>query len=55
MQNSGRKQIKYKFPLIGNNGMSGIVSSLIADNNICLFRKKINNTSFTFVTPLSTN
>ncbi len=32
--------------------MSGIMSSLIAGDNVCLFRKNVNNLPLTFVTPL---
>jgi hypothetical protein len=38
-----------------NDRVSGIISSLAANDNVGLIRKKINNLSFSFVTPLRTD
>ena len=52
MKDSGRKKIQNEFSLIGYYRMSCIVATLVADNNISLFGKKINDPSFSLVTPL---
>ena len=38
-----------------NDRVSGIISSLAANDNVGLIREKIDNLSFSFVTPLGTD
>ena len=54
MKYSRGQQIKNEFSLISYNGMTGVITTLISDNDICVFRKKINDAALAFVTPVST-
>jgi len=40
---------------IENNGVAGIVTTLVAGNDISLLTQKIRDLSFTFIAPLTTN
>ena len=53
MKDSRWDQIQYKFALISNNGMSGIVASLIPHDYICLSGKKIDHPAFSFISPVN--
>jgi hypothetical protein len=55
MKNSRRNQVEDKFFLAYDDGVAGVVSALIADNDITLFAEKIGDFAFSFIAPLGTD
>ena len=54
VKDSGREKIQDEFSLVGYDCVAGIVAALIADNNIRLLGKQVNDSSLSFITPVNT-
>ncbi len=55
VENSRWDKVQDSLFAFNNKGVSCVVTPLEADDNICIFRIKINYLSFSLVTPLSPN
>ena len=51
-ENAGRDKVEDVFVLADNDGVSGIVAALAADNEVGTLCQVVNNLAFAFVTPL---
>ena len=54
-QYCGRQQVKDEFAFVVDDGVSCVVSALIADDDVLLLRKQIDHSALAFVTPVDTN
>ena len=54
IKHAGWKEMKGKFAVVVNNGMSCITSALKAYNNVRLLGKHIRNLALAFIAPVST-
>ncbi len=52
VENARRNQMQDMRLIVKLHGMSGIVTALVADDNIALARQNIDNLSFSFIAPL---
>ena len=52
MQDAGREQVEYIFPTPGDDGVSGIVATLITNDDIRLFCDEVDDSSLSLVTPV---
>ena len=52
MHDPGRHEPDHYFFITYNQGVTGIVAALTANDNICLRSKQICNLTFTLITPL---
>ena len=52
MQNAGREQIQDIFSIFRDDGVSGIIAALIADDNIRLLCGEVDDPSFSFIAPV---
>ena len=55
LQDAGREQAEFVGSPVKLHRMPGVVTALIADNDVMTFRQDIDDFSFGFVTPLQTN
>ena len=54
VQNPGRDQRECQLFITHNDGVSSVVATLVSDHVISRLREVVDNTSFTFIAPLST-
>ena len=51
-QNAGGQKVKDEFALLIYNGVAGVVSALIAADDIIIRREQINHSALAFVAPV---
>lgn len=54
-QNTRRQKIENELSFFVYDGVSRVVSALIADDHVLRFGKQVNHTAFAFVAPVDTN
>ena len=54
-QNTGRQQIENEFAALVHDGVPGVVSALITDNDLMLGGKKIDHAALSLVAPVDSN
>ncbi len=54
-QDAGRKQVQDKPALVVNDGVTGVVAALIADNYIVFFREQIDHAALALIAPVGSN
>ena len=54
-QYARRQQVENELALVVNDGVTGVVAALIADNDVVLFREQIDHTALALVAPVGSH